>query len=298
MKKVLFLVPGKTNLAKQKADIFAKKIQQKTNKNIQIESAAIKELFFEISSEKVAIYHPEKKFDLRDFDLVIIRHISGMANEAHAIAQYCENFNIKYTDEYLNRLLPDNKMSSEFLLWLNGIKNIPHTFYGNLNEMKRRFAEFGERAILKDNEGAKGRLNFLVRSVDEIQEIHDTNPEVNFVLQEFIPNNGDLRILILGGDPALVIERRSKQGSHLNNTSQGGSSKLLDIEEVKPEILVASRKAAEVSKLQVAGVDIVIDSQNDKFYILEVNNAPQVSSGSFKEEKAIRYAKMVERINE
>ena len=33
---------------------------------------------------------PRKKFDLRDFDLVVIRYISGMMAEAHAIAAYCD----------------------------------------------------------------------------------------------------------------------------------------------------------------------------------------------------------------
>lgn len=279
--------------SKRKAEEFADRVRKYIRDDIQIETCELSELFFELSREKVAIYHPEKKFDLRDFDLVVIRHIGKMAVEAHAITQYCENFGIKYTDTYLNRLLLDNKMSTEFLLWFNGVKNWPHTFYGNLTEMKRRFSEFGEKAILKDNEGSKGRLNFLVKSTDEIQQIHDANPDIKFVLQEFIPNNGDLRVLIFNDKPVMVIERRSEGKSHLNNTSQGGTATILPLEAVSDEMLEISKKAAKFTKLQVAGVDVMTDLRNGDIYLLEINNAPQVSSGSFMEEKSEKYAKML-----
>lgn len=295
-KRVLLIARARTDVAKEKAESFAERVRKNIDEDVKIETAEISELFFELSREKVAIYHPEKNFDLRDFDLVVIRHIGKMSVEAHAITQYCENFGVKYTDEYLNRLLLDNKMSTEFLLWFAGIKNWPHTFYGNLSEMKRRFAEFGGRAVLKDNEGSKGRLNFLVNSETDIQRIYDENPEKRFVLQEFIPNDGDLRVLIFSGRPALVIKRKSDGDSHLNNTSQGGRAMIIPFEKIDSEIFDISKKAAEVSKLQVAGVDVMIDSRSGEIYLLEVNNAPQVSSGSFVEEKAKKYADMLLRM--
>ena len=199
MKKILLLTPSKTSTARERAELFASNIAECLGPNFSVEFSGISDLFFELSQNKIAIYDVNKKFDLRDFDLVIMRHISGMAAEAHAIAAYCDFFNIRYTDEYLNRLLPDNKMSTQFALWVGGIKNWPHSFYGELNEMKRRFIEFGDQAILKDNEGSKGRLNFLVRSPEEIQKIHDDNPGINFILQEFIPNEGGFTYISIRG---------------------------------------------------------------------------------------------------
>ena len=38
---------------------------------------------------------------------------------------------------------------------------------------------------------------------------------------------------------------------------------------------------------------MVVDKETGKFFILEVNNAPQVSSGSFKDEKVVVYADMI-----
>ena len=289
------LTPSKTSIAREKAENFANGVRKHLGSDFLVEVSGISDLFFELNQDKIAIYDAKKKFDLRDFNLVVMRHISGMMAEAHAIAAYCDFFNIKYTDKYLNRLLPDNKMSTQFALWIGGVKAWPQTFYGELDEMKRRFAEFGSQAILKDNEGSKGRLNFLVKSPEEIQKIHDDNPGVKFVLQEFIPNDGDLRILVFGDKPVMAINRKTNTSSHLNNTSQGGLAEVLSLESVSQDILEISKKAAEIIKLQVAGVDVMIDSRSGEIYLLEVNNAPQVSSGSFIDIKTKKYADFLSR---
>lgn len=296
MKRVLLIARAKTPETKQKSESFANRIRSLVDEDIAIETGEISELFFELSPEKITIYHPEKRYDVRDFDLVIIRHIGGYAVEAHAITVYCDLYGISYTDQYLNRLLLDNKLSTEFMLWAHGVKQWPRTFYGPQKELIKRFEELGEKAILKDNEGSKGRLNFVVRSKEEIVSIMNENPDKHFLLQEFIPNDGDLRVLIMNDKPVMVIERISDGSSHLNNTSQGGSAEVLQLDKIDPEILEVSVNAARLTKLQVAGVDVMTNSQTGEFVLLEVNNAPQVSSGSFVEEKSEYYADMIKEL--
>lgn len=293
MKRVLLIARARTAETIEKADAFADRIRTLLADDIQVENCEISELFFELDRDRMAIYHPEKQFDLRDFDLVIIRHVGKFWVEAHAITLYCEHLGIKYTDTYLNRLLLDNKLSTEFLLWSNGVKEWPRTMYGPTAELMKRLPELGEKAVLKDNEGSKGRLNFVVSSPEEIQDITEKNPDKRFVLQEFIPNDGDLRVLVLNGRVVMVINRSGDGSSHLNNTSQGGSAEIVPVENIDGRVLDACIKAAEITKLQVAGVDIMHDTRNGDFYLLEVNNAPQISSGSFVEEKAAAYADMI-----
>ena len=293
MKKVLLIARARTPETNQKADVFADNIRNILVDDIKVENCEISELFFEIDRENISIYHPQKKFDLREFDLVIIRHVGKYWVEAHAITQYCEHFGIRYTDTYLNRLLLDNKLSTEFLLWSNGITQWPRTMYGPTHELMRRLPELGDKAILKDNEGSKGRLNFVVSSSEEISEIIEQNPGKKFILQEFIPNDGDLRVLVMNGQVPMVIRRSSAGSSHLNNTSQGGQAEIIQTEQVSLEVMKTCIKAAELTKLQVAGVDVIYDLRNKDFFLLEVNNAPQISSGSFVKEKSIAYANMI-----
>ena len=298
MKKVLLIARAKTPETRQKADAFADTIRTLLKDDIQIENCELSELFFELDQDDAAIYHPQKKFDLRDFDAVIIRHVGKLWVEAHAITVYCEHFGITYTDEYLNRLLLDNKVSTEFLLWSKGIRQWPRTMYGPVDELVKRLPELGEKAVLKDNEGSKGRHNFVVSSATELQAKSDAYPEKRFVLQEFIPNDSDLRVIVLNGKAVMAIRRSGDGASHLNNTSQGGSAVIVPIEQIDAEIISVCVEAARLTKLQVAGVDIMKDTRTGEFYLLEINNAPQISSGSFVEEKSHEYAKMVKDIVE
>ncbi len=292
-KRVLLITRARSARAKQRAANFTLRLDELVGDNAEVQGCEISELFFELSFEQVAIYHPEKKFDLRDFDLVVVRHIGKLAVEASAIAGYCQHFGVKYTDNYLNRLLPDNKIANQSALWFTGIKSFPRTFYGSVPEMKRRLSELGGKAVLKDEEGSKGRLNFVVSSPEEIDKIINQNPESQFLLQEFIPNDSDLRVLVLNGKVAMIIKRTGGKSSHLNNTSQGGVAEIIPTEQIDKAIIDLSIKAAAVLKLEVAGVDVMINSETGEVFLLEVNNAPQISSGSFLEEKLEVYSKMV-----
>ncbi len=293
MKKVLLIARAKTDQARQSAERFAGNIASELGGDFIVENCEISELFFSIGQTEMSVYHPSKGFDLRDFDLVIIRHIGKYAIEAHAITLYCEYFKIKYTDSYLNRLLLDNKLSTQFALWVNNVRAWPQTFYGPTNELAQRFLELGEKAILKDNEGSKGRLNFVVRSPEDIISLTNQHPDTHFLLQEFIPNDSDLRVLVFNYKPALVIRRSASGSSHLNNTSQGGTAEVVPLTEIDPQILDLSVRAARASKLEVAGVDVVTNKETGQHYLLEINNAPQISSGSFLKEKVVVYVEMI-----
>ena len=293
MKKVLLIARARTPRTIELADGFADKIRHLVSDDVIIENCEISELFFELDAESVAIYHPKKEYDIREFDLVIVRFVGEYLVEAHAVAVYCETFGIQYTDTYFNRLLLD-KLSAQFALWFDGIRNWPRTMYGPVEEMKRRLPEFGEKAVLKDNKGSKGRLNFVVFSPEQLQLIIDENPGIFFVLQEYIPNKGDLRVLVLDEVASLVIRRTGNGSSHLNNTSQGGVAEIVPLNDIEPDILRIAERAAKLLKLQVAGVDVMYDERTNEPYLLEVNNAPQISSGSFIDEKADLYANMIQ----
>lgn len=293
MKKVLLIARARNSEKKQLAEKFADRIRTYVDDDIQIETAEISEFFFTLDETDMRIYHPYKEFDIRDFDLVILRHVGALAEEAHAITLYCEYYGIKYTDSYLNRPLIDNKMSTGFLLWTQDVRHLPKTFYGPVDELVRRFDELGGKAVLKANVSSKGNLNFVVRSGDDISQLVNEHPESRFLLQEFLSSDSDLRVLVLNHKPVMVIKRTGDGTSHLNNTSQGGNAEIIPLDQLDPAILETSVAAARATKLEVAGVDVMIDSRSGRFYILEVNNAPQISSGSFMEEKAERYAEMV-----
>lgn len=151
-----------------------------------------------------------------------------------------------------------------------------------LKMAKKHSLPFEFPFIMKAAGASKGESNYLVRSVDMIRQAVAEFPDETFLLQKYIPNNFDYRIIILGGKACLAILRsRLDDSTHLNNTSQGADGELVNIKDIKPEILLASEKAAHaVGRDEFAGVDVIVDSQTGDFYILEVNKTPQIETGT------------------
>jgi glutathione synthase/RimK-type ligase-like ATP-grasp enzyme len=103
------------------------------------------------------------------------------------------------------------------------------------------------------------------------------------VVQEYLPNTCDYRVLIMGNREPLQIKRTAVGGSHLNNTSQGGTAELSD--DLPTEILENAKKLAKVFQLDIGGIDVLQNQANGQYYFLEVNNQPQLVSGALPNQK-------------
>ena len=94
-------------------------------------------------------------------------------------------------------------------------------------------------------------------------------------MQNFIPNDGDYRIVAFDYEPKLGIYRSSGGTDHRNNTSLGGSASIV---EISPEL-------AKATDIKFAGVDIITDKNTGENFVLEINRTPQFASGPFTDEK-------------
>ena len=91
-----------------------------------------------------------------------------------------------------------------------------------------------------------------------------------FLIQPYYNTDHDMRVFVFGNKVHGIV-KRSKNGQVVSNLSSGG----IGTEGHLPEdALKLCIKAAEVSRVEIAGVDIMMD--NDGVYrILEVNSMPQ-----------------------
>lgn len=146
---------------------------------------------------------------------------------------------------------------------------------------------FATPFIVKAVDGSMGANNHLVNDTQQLQAILSQDKQSLFVVQQFIPNNCDYRVIIIGGEAKLVIRRsRSSDDTHLNNTSQGAHGQLVPLVSMPPEVLaMALTAAAAVRRPSFAGVDIIQDSTTGKYYVLEVNKTPQMETGTNTEQK-------------
>jgi len=135
--------------------------------------------------------------------------------------------------------------------------------------------------ILKGSSGDRGtnvfkidNLKQLEAKVRELRKIEIEGGK-RYMLQEFIPNDGDLRILVLGDKVLGAMKRTSQnfQKEFRNNFSVGGRVEVVEIPESIKKLAI---NAAKICGLLVAGVDVVYrDGDVNKPVVWEVNKGPQ-----------------------
>lgn len=293
MKKILLLHVNKRN------PDFWTQFQDKLNlilgNDFEIEEGQYLDLTFEISGRDAAIYF--RKEVVESYNLVIFNNVGRYMDIATTLAIYCQARSIPYIDEYIGLRNGVDKLSQSFLRWKNGFDEIK-TFFGSRDAIKKYYENHGGPMILKDIYGRKGRANYLIKSASELSEALDENKTTQFVLQEFVPNDGDYRLLVMNKILKLAMLRQSSGKSHLNNTSQGGIASLVSTDEISPEIRQMAIKASSLENLTISGVDVIINKNTGQAYIMEVNSAPQINSGSYIEEKTKVYAEAVKQLIE
>jgi len=137
--------------------------------------------------------------------------------------------------------------------------------------------------IAKSPTASRGRSNYLVSTEEARAQIVKSNDEHPYLIQPFLPNDHDLRILCFAGEPKLVLKRMRTEAaeSHLNNTSQGGLSEWVSLQSVPSELLTICRKICKITGRELAGIDFIPDAQSPYGYsCLEVNALPQLTSGT------------------
>jgi len=170
---------------------------------------------------------------------------------------------------------------------------VPKTTYGSLwylyEQMAKPFPDpsldragrkFDFPIIIKGSGGDRGTRVFKADNLEQLEKLvrdlrkSETEEGRRYMLQEFIPNDGDFRVLVLGEKVLGVMKRSSQSVAEFkNNYSVGGKVEVADLPEEVKKIAV---KAAKVCGLAVAGVDVAFrDFDLKKPVIWEVNKGPQ-----------------------
>lgn len=166
--------------------------------------------------------------------------------------------------------------------------DVPKTIYGSLWYLYEfiKFESLSSSSswkfpiIVKGSGGDRGTRVFKADNLEELEKMvrdlrkTETEEGKRYMLQEYIPNDGDYRVLVLGKKVLGVMKRSSQSKDEFrNNYSAGGRVEVADLPE---EIKQLAVRAAEVCGLAVAGVDVAFrDFDKSKPVIWEVNKGPQ-----------------------
>ncbi len=281
-------------------DSFVEDLNKGFDGKIQIEWHNYHDVQINLEKNKIDSFFVSTNEQLTSFDAIYFKSYFRYHEQAATIAESLEHNNIRFIGSELRHYIPAYKLTQMARLSRGGF-DIPKTVYLPMEHYFNKFdylvASLGLPFIFKAIDGATGRDNYLVKDKDSFKNIVSENNGSNFIAQKFIPNDSDLRLVVIESQVRLIIERkRADDSTHLNNTSQGADALLLDMNTFPEKIKILSVEAAKVMNRDIAGVDVMLEKGSGKPYILEVNASPQIASGSFMEEKRQMYLDFFENL--
>ncbi len=202
---------------------------------------------------------------------------------ASTLALYCERNQIPFINSSTTSRLSNGKLFQALAFVYAGM-NVPRTIFFHrsrvLEAESRRYIEENLQypMIVKSISGAEGKDNHLAKSWGDVEEIMKKSDEkVQFIFQEYIPNECDYRLLTLNNTVKMAYKRiRNDDTSHLNNVSQGARTEPVEIAKI-PKLVHLAEVASKVMKKEVCGVDIMISSATGKPYVIEANSSPSLA---------------------
>ncbi|HUP26068.1 MAG TPA: ATP-grasp domain-containing protein [Candidatus Limnocylindrales bacterium] len=283
---------------------FCETVEARLEK-VKVRYTTYDKLQFAVRNGQTAITDTQNDIDLKQTSLVHFKNWMYETEEAPLTASYLKKHGIAFFNSEVDIPVSSGKISQMFRLGEQGIP-VPDTFYARRSQLRQIFsagklpAGFSLPLIMKATFGSKGDDNHLVASTAQaLQILNESAPDIEFVLQNFIPNDGDYRFLFVGFDkPPIIFHRQSVSGTHLNNTSKGGTGRVIQANELPAQYLQYARKAAEVLRREIGGVDIIVDKKTGKPYILEVNGTPALATGYDTDKKLNVFVEFLERMLE
>lgn len=296
MKKVLILT------RKDDRPTFdQKKTYEKSFTEMQTRCAYVIEefenLLFFYDGHELKVFLSDGKTDIASFDVVfLIAWFKAKILEDLALSTslYLQAKGVTTVNSEALYTRSRSKLSQYVYAAINDISVTPFLFSVNPSVLQQAFRDHwsaGYPVIMKGVQASRGDDNYFIENEADALRLAGDMHEVEgpwFVVQSFVPNDGDYRIVVMGDAVTAVIHRRSQTDSHLNNTSKGGEATLLEPGSLPSEVIAQSIKLAGLLRREITGVDVIRHRDTGKYYLLEINNMPQLATGSFVPEKLTR----------
>jgi RimK family alpha-L-glutamate ligase len=265
MKKILMLV--KKHLIKYK-DEFLEEAQKL---NIELTVVNYSQILIIFSQKRHTVTIENK--ELSDFDLVFFRSVGDFIETQMLLSEYCINHSIPIVDSVFQHSLPwIDRKSFEYQRLIG--KNIPiiDSYFVTNSTIHNIKSEIKYPTVVKTTNDSQGKGVFLCNSFSEIKEVFDKTKQNYLLIQKYISNTGDIRVLIIGNKIVGAIKRvSSKPEEFRNNVSLGGKAEVYQLSKTEEKIAL---DAAKAMKYEVVGVDLISDNKKN-VKVIEVNRAPQ-----------------------
>lgn len=147
------------------------------------------------------------------------------------------------------------------------------------------FEQLESPALIKPNSTTRGVGITRINSVDELYGVTDyldlihefpATDDRSYLIQEYIPNARDIRVMVLDGEYVGAVERTfpdTDDGRFVRNVHRGATAQAIDL---KPELQRIAENVATELSIPFVGIDMLV-TQNDA-YITETNARPTIDT--------------------
>jgi len=261
--------------------------------SVKLDLISYNQVVMETEKDEIWIRIPRiedtKKINIDEYGIVFFRTTGKHWEEVDLINEQLRitNYELNKKTIIVDPLVEKGKPSQACKAWQMKILHkegipVPKTIYGSLwflYETMRTsndcFPSFP--IILKGSGGDRGTSVYIAKNLEEMEKLvtdlrkSETESGKRYMIQEFIENDGDFRVLVLGEKVLGVMRRyRTRKDEFRNNFSAGGEVEVADLPESVKKMAL---KAAKICGLAVAGVDVM--PKGNDYVILEVNKGPQ-----------------------
>jgi len=294
MKQVI-IVGSRSSGSKNNPDEIARFIALN---DAQVTRVYWEDLIFSVKSNVVSITAGDVDVLAAGTDLVIAvgwyknGKKSIYRDVAFSLALALKHHEIAFWNSEMAHQRSTTKLSAMVQLSLEGVP-VPDTLF-SIDTKKALATNPDYPYVIKAIAASRGASNYLIENEQQLTDAQVS--EGYFLIQPFLPNDHDLRIICFGGKPTLVLRRsrRADADTHMNNTSQGGTAEWIDLSSISLELLTLSQKVCTIMGREMAGIDLIPDNSSSAGYsCLEVNAVPQLTSGTDSDKKLTAFGEAV-----
>lgn len=294
-----------TSYAPKVLEPFLSEVQESIGGDVTVDSTSFSNLLFDINGLKTDVYDTKNDLlSLSEYDLTYIKTHWKQPELASALAQYLDYKKRPYVDREVGNYASRSKLSEMMKLTSQSIP-VPRSYIGGVDTLiknrKLIIDNLQFPLILKNVASDKGKNNYYIENEQTfVKQLELSDASDIFVAQLYVPNEGYYRLNIFGSEVAMGVYRSSVTNDnplkrHLNKPAGSANANLLELDKVPVDALELAVRAAFCMNRQIAGVDILQNKDTKEWYVLEVNNSPQIRTGPFLEEKKKAFANYIER---
>lgn len=161
-------------------------------------------------------------------------------------------------------LYADEKLKQTTLFYMLDIAHPRTRFYFHLHH-EDILKDFAFPFVAKlPRASAQGRGVFKINDSDDLKRYLALTPVA--YIQEFLPHERDLRVILVNYQPVLAYWRHKPPGGFKTNLFQGGT---ISFKDVPDEAIELARCLARKTRFNDVGLDLI--HHEDRWYLIEAN---------------------------